>query len=78
MFDVRIFHPNAATYKHRELAAVYTQHENEKRKSYEQRVIQVEKCSYTPLVCITTDVIAPRAEQFHKRLAMIVEMLWGL
>ena len=72
MFDVRIFHANAATYKHRELDAVYAQHETEKRKNYEQRVIQVEKCSFTPLVYSTTGGIAPRAQKFHQRLAKLI------
>ena len=54
MFDARIFHPNAATYRNRDISSVYIQHEQEKRKKYEQRVTQVEECSFTPLVYSTT------------------------
>ena len=72
MFDVRIFHANAASYRSREIASVYAQHETEKRKNYEQRVIQVEKCSFTPLVYSTTGGMAPRAQQFHQRLAKMI------
>ena len=50
MMDVRIFHPNADSYKNRPIDKVYLQHENDKRRDYEQRVLQVEKCSFVPLV----------------------------
>ena len=72
MFDVRIFHPNALTYRNRDVSSVYKQHEEEKRKKYEQRVIQIEKCSFTPLVYSTTGGMAPKALEFHKRLASLV------
>ena len=42
------------------------------RKKYEQRVIQIEKCSFTPLVYSTTGGMAPKALEFHKRLASLV------
>ena len=41
MMDVRIFHPNADSYKNRTIDALYLHHENVKRKDYEQRVLQV-------------------------------------
>ena len=72
MFDVRIFHRNALTYRNRDVSSVYKQHEEEKRKKYEQRVIQIEKCSFTPLVYSTTGGMAPKALEFHKRLASLV------
>ena len=72
MFDVRIFHPNADSYKDRDIKSVYAQHETAKKKDYEQRVIQVEKCSFTPLVYSTSGGMAPQALVFHKRLAELV------
>ena len=72
MFDFRIFHPNAATYRNRDISSVYIQHEQEKRKKYEQRVTQVEKCSFTQLVYSTTGGMAPTVLEFHKRLARLV------
>ena len=70
MMDVRIFHPNADSYRNRTIDALYLHHENVKRKDYEQRVLQVEKC--TPLVYSTTGGMAPRATAFHQRLAKMV------
>ena len=72
MFDVRIFHPNALTYKNRETSSLYKQHEEGKRKKNEQQVIQIEKCSFTPLVYSTTGGMASKALEFHKRLASLV------
>ena len=72
MMDVRIFHPNADSYKNRDIKSVYIQHENEKRKDYEQRVLQVEKSSFVPLVYSTTGGMGVRARAFHQRLASLV------
>lgn len=72
MFDVRIFHPNADSYKNRDIKSVYSHHENVKKKEYEQRVVQVEKCSFTPLVYSTSGGMAPQAQAFHKRLAELI------
>ena len=71
MFDVRIFHPNADSYKNRNIKAVYDQHEKIKGKEYEQLVVQVEKCSFTPLVYSTTGGMAPQAV-FHRRIAELL------
>ena len=70
--DVRIFHPNADSYKNRDVNSVYLQHENDKRKDYEQRVLQVEKCSFIPLIYSTTGGMGPRATAFHQRVATLV------
>ena len=71
MDDVRIFHPNADSYKNRELKAVYL-HEKEKCKSYEQRVVQVEKCSFVPLIYSTMGGMSPRTLVFHQRIGKLV------
>ena len=49
-FDVRIFNPNAPSYIHQKIGTVYRKHELEKRKTYEDRITQVEMGSFTPLV----------------------------
>ena len=72
MFDVRIFHANADSYKDKDISSVYTLHENIKRRDYEQRVTQVEKSSFTPLVYSTTGGMGPLATAFHQRLASLV------
>ena len=51
---------------------VYKQHEDEKKRKYLDHVINVEKCSFTPLVFTTHGGQAPEAQIFHKRLATLL------
>ena len=37
-FDVRVFHPNAPTYRNRDLTALYRMHEGIKKREYGERV----------------------------------------
>ena len=48
--DVRIVHPNSPSYQGKKMEKIYEMHENEKKRKYNQRIIQVEKASFTPLV----------------------------
>ena len=72
MFDVRIFHPNAKSYKSKSLPALYKLHEKQKKRDYGDRVTQREKASFTPLVYSTHGGMATEAEKFHKRLGKII------
>ena len=51
-FDVRVLHPNAPSYQSTSLSSLYNAHEKEKMKKYNQRVLTVERGSFTPLVYI--------------------------
>ena len=59
-FDVRVFHPNASSYCQKSLASLYRLHENEKKRSYAQRVREIERAAFTPLVLSTTGGYGPR------------------
>ena len=48
--DIRITHPNCPSNENKSLEAILLQHEKEKKDSYQERVTQVEKRSFTPLV----------------------------
>ena len=39
---------------------------------YNQRIIQVEKATFTPLVFSTTGGMAPECTRFHKKVAQLV------
>jgi len=67
-FDRRITHPASQSYYGKSLAKVYQQHEKEKDK-YNQRVIDIEKSSFNPLVFTTTEGMAPECNRVNKRLA---------
>ena len=73
-FDVRITHPNADSNREKTLAQIYRQHELEKKRLYNERVLQVEKGSFVPLVFTTTGGFAPECERFNKRLAELISI----
>ena len=71
-FDVRIFHPNAASNRTKSLPQLYSCHEMEKKRSYNQRVIEVEHATFTPLVFSTAGGESPECLKFHQRLATLL------
>lgn len=48
-FDVRIFKPLAKSHLYQRLETVFTSHENEKNRHYNQQIIEVEHGSFNPL-----------------------------
>ena len=67
-FDVRVCHPNADSYKDLTPQQIYRQHENEKKRMYASRLMEVEQATFTPLVFTTTGDMAPECQVYHKRL----------
>ena len=53
--------------------AVYRRHENAKRRSYQQRILEVEHGSFTPLVFSATGGMGPAARNTYGRLASLLE-----
>jgi len=72
-FDIRITHPTSQTYSGKFLAKIYQQHEKEKDK-YNQRVIDIEKSLFNPLVFTTRGGMASECNRINKRLAEIHTM----
>ena len=70
--DVRVVHPNAPSYKDLSIGQIYEKHENEKKKKYNHRIMQVEKSSFTPLVFSTTGGMAPECARYHKKVAELI------
>ena len=52
-FDIRVLHPGSPSNSRLEVTQMYTQHENEKKRQYNERIIQIEKGTFTPLVFST-------------------------
>ena len=70
--DVRIVHPNAPSYIDKPIEKVYEIHEKEKKRMYNERVIQVEKGSFTPIVMSTFGGMGVEAKKYHKRIATLI------
>ena len=71
-FDVRIFHHGAASNHQQVIEETFKKHEEEKRRTYQQRIIQVEKATFTPLVFSTFGGMGPAAESLNQRLAALI------
>ena len=69
---VRVFYPNALSYRNLQLGSVYRWHEKEKKRSYEDRVREVEHGSFTPLVFSTSGGMGTLATTAYKRLASLI------
>ena len=52
-FDVRVFHPYSPSYANKSVEQLFSQNEQEKRRHYGDRVLQIEKSSFVPLVFST-------------------------
>ena len=70
--DIRIMHPNAPSYIDKPIERVYAAHEREKKNAYNERVLQVEKGSFTPIVMSTFGGMGKEASKFQKRIATLI------
>ena len=68
-FDVRVTHPNCDSNVAKPLPQIFAENEQEKKRKYEPRVIEVEKGSFTPVVLATSGGMGPEAENLIQRLA---------
>ncbi len=75
-FDVRVFNPHAASNRHTDPQTVYRKHEQIKKRAYEQRILDIEQASFSPLVLSATGGLAREATTFYKRLASMLASKW--
>ena len=68
-FDVRVFYPNAPSNRSTD---AYRRHEQAKKREYGQRVREVERGVFTPLVLSTNGGMGKEATTFYKRLADMI------
>ncbi len=76
--DVRVFNPYnyAPSNRKSTLAQCYRKHKLEKKRAYEQRIIEVEHASFTPIVLSASGGLAKGATIFFKRLATMLTEKW--
>ena len=67
-FDVRVFHPGAESNKAISIDAAFERHEQEKKRTYNRRVLEVEKATFTPLVFSLLDQWGGKLRNFTKDL----------
>ena len=68
-FDIKVTHLNAPSYKQKEPSVVYRLHENDKKRKYNRRIIEIEQGHFTPLILSTSGGMGPECAIFIKLLA---------
>ena len=71
-FDVRITHPTSPSYMNKSTERLLKINEQEKIRKYNDRVLQVEKASFVPLVYTTNGGMSKQCERLHKQLAQLI------
>ena len=65
-------HPNADSYRDLTPKQIYKKHENEKKRQYAERVMEIEQGTFTPLVFTTTGGMADEYIKYHSRLEELI------
>ena len=74
---VRVYHPNAESYKDLEPQQIYRLHENENKRQYSSIVLDIEHGTFTPLVFTTTGGMGQERLRYHSRLAEMIALMKG-
>lgn len=76
-FDVRVFNPQAKSHKNKAIPTLFSQTERLKRRSYDQRVREVEQGTFTPLIFSASGGMGKAATVTYKRLASLLATKWS-
>ena len=68
-FDIRVTNTNAPSQIDKSIATIFKSHEKEKKRKYNERVMNVEHGTFTPLVFSINGGEGPECTTFHKLLA---------
>ena len=76
-FHVRMCLANADSYRELSPKQILQLHENEKKRQYSRRVLEVEQGTFTPLVFTSAGGMADECKRFHMRLAELLALKKG-
>ena len=71
-FDVRVCHRNADSYRDLTPKQSFKKHENEKKRQYAERVMEIGQGTFTPLIFTSTGGMADEPVKYHSRLAELI------
>jgi len=77
-FDMRVFNPFAHSYSRFPLSRCYCVHEQEKRRAYDERIREVERACFSPLVFLATGGMGPVAMTVYRKLASMLAGKWKM
>ena len=70
--DIRVFDPHAARYNKLTMKQCYAKNESEKKRHYNERVLNVEQGSFSPLVFSVYGSMGGECRRFYSRLAQLL------
>ena len=76
-FDVKVFNPHAPSNKTPDPQTAYRKHEKIKKRDYEERILNFEQATFTPIIMSTTGGMGKEATALYKRLATMLAAKWG-
>ncbi|CAB4014652.1 Hypothetical predicted protein [Paramuricea clavata] len=68
-FDVRVSHVNSQCHQNKATSDIFKEQEAEKKRKYQQRILDVEMGTFTPLVFGTNGGVGDECQKFLKHLA---------
>ena len=70
--NIKVFNHSARSNKKFSIPSCYKHHERTKRRGYEQRIIEIERGSFTPLIFSTSGGMGKSVEIFYKHSASMI------
>ena len=70
--DFRVFNSLAPSNSTLPLDRALLRHEDEKKRVYNERVLEVEKSTFSPIVCSTTGIFGNEAQKFYRQVAVLL------
>ena len=64
--------PNAHSYRDLTPRQIYNKHENEEKRQYAEKVMEIEQGTFTPLVFTTTGGMVDECVKYHSRLEGLI------
>ena len=71
-FDIRVFHPNAPSYRNSSIPSLYRNQEQMKKREYGDRIREIEHGSFTPLIFSTSGGLGKESTVAYKRIAELL------
>ena len=75
-FDIRVFHPNAPSYRNTSISSLYRSQENMKKREYGDRIREIEHGTFTPLILSTSGGLSKETTVAYKRMAKLLAIKW--
>ena len=69
-FDVRITNAESNSQRNSTVSSILRKHEQEKKRNYNKRIIEVEHGTLTPLIFTTSGAMGHECQKYHKELAV--------